>query len=123
LETTISKPIKPKQMKFTLTNRNKDWCKLNHKLILNDKRTAANLMAMHFDLTLQYAGKIIGIYLNDYNAQINEGKIDKRKESEIVSMDYDRVQRLERPMVKVYPIRTETQGNKIVLTYDSRANY
>jgi hypothetical protein len=110
-------------MKFTLTPRNKDWCKLNHKLILNDKRKAANLMAMRFDLNTRYAGEMIGIYLNDYKAQINEGKIDKRKESEIVSMDYDRAQRLERPMVKVYPIRTETQGNKIVLTYDSRANY
>jgi hypothetical protein len=110
-------------MRLILTPRNKDWCKLNHKLILNDKRTAANLMAMHFDLTTRYAGEMIGIYLNDYNAQINEGKIDKRKESEIVSMGYDRVQRLERPMVKVYPIRTETQGNRIVLTYDSRANY
>jgi hypothetical protein len=110
-------------MRLILTPRNKDWCKLNHKLILTDKRTAANLMAMHFDLTIRYAGEMIGIYLNDYNAQINEGKIDKRKESEIVSMGYDRVQRLERPMVKVYPIRTETQGNKIVLTYDSRANY
>jgi hypothetical protein len=80
-------------------------------------------MAMHFDLTLRYAGEMIGIYLNDYNGRLNDGKIDERKESEIVSMNYDRAQRLERPMVEVKPIRTEMQGNKIVLTYDSRANY
>jgi hypothetical protein len=110
-------------MRLILTPRNKDWCKLNHKLILTDKHTAANLMAMHFDLTLRYAGEMIGIYLNDYNRRLNVGKIDERKESEIVSMGYDRVQRLDRPMVEVKPIRTETQGNRIVLTYDSRVNY
>ena len=110
-------------MRLILTPRNKDWCKLNHKLILTDKRKAANLMAMHFDLTTRYAGEMIGIYLNDYNRRLNDGKIDERKESEIVSMGYDRVQRLERPMVEVKPIRTEMQGDRIVLTYDSRANY
>ncbi len=110
-------------MRLILTPRNQDWCKLNHKLILNDKRKAVNLMAMHFDLTLRYAGEMIGVYLKDYHAQINDGKIDERKESELVSMFYDRVQRLERPMVEVYPIRTEYKGDKIVLTYDSRANY
>jgi hypothetical protein len=109
-------------MRLILTPRNQDWCILNHNLILNDKHTAANLMAMHFDLTTRYAGEMIGIYLNDYNGRLNDGKIDERKESEIVSMSYDRMQRLERPMVEVKPIRTEMQGNKIVLTYDSRAN-
>jgi hypothetical protein len=39
-------------MKFTLTPRNKDWCKLNHKLILTDKRKAANLMESAFDDTI-----------------------------------------------------------------------
>jgi hypothetical protein len=110
-------------MKLTLSTRYRDWCLVNHKIILTDKRTAANLMVMHFDLTLLYAADMIGIYLSDYNGRLNDGKIDERKESEIVSMPYDRVQRLERPMVEVKPIRTEYKGNKIVLTYDSRANY
>jgi len=110
-------------MKLTLSPRYRDWCIVNHRMILDDKRIASETMAMHFNLTISHTYNMLGIYLSDYNGQINNGKIDERQEDDLVPMPYDRVQRLERPLVEVKPIRTEYKGNKIILTYDSRANY
>jgi len=98
-----------------------NWCSSNHSDVMSDRTKMTQQMASIFGISLKHASSQIGIYINAVRASLNGGKLDFRKESDIVPTN--RVQRLERPMVKVYPIRTETQGNKIILTYDSRANY
>jgi hypothetical protein len=110
-------------MKLTLSDRYRDWCVVNHKGIIDDKKLSIKLLAERFDVSEGYARSMVDIYLSGYNGRLNEGKVDNRRESDLVPMQSDRVTRLERPMVDVHPIRTEYKGDKIVLTYDSRANY